>query len=403
MSNFTRELISRKDISFTGMRDTALSLLPNDKIVLDKLYNDLKRGKDILDDEIHLNMYLRCFGKMHRAKLDTAFACLPDISSIFSEEIEIYDWGCGQGTASICLLDFLRSKNIAHKIVAINLIDPSAPATQRAREVLSCYEGIRINVVNKVFDDLDEQDFVRSNHRKLHLFSNILDVDAFDLAQFTHLFQKSFFGSNYFICVGPYYFNNKRVDEFIAATDPDDMFATFNKDRGMWQNDWTISLRVFSKEFRRIESILDIRKRIEESHKKDQFFAGYILDSVAEEYAKSDIEKETEELFKSLSVFDVKSNKSLEIVKNCDSKLAVLANIVSRGLPTIAPVEIENIFSDIFDISTKPLANEVINFKSKHKISKTEINEALHVVDPRFDVDFYNGDMLESQFEKKLY
>ena len=401
MSNFTREFISRKDISFIGMRDTALSLLPNDKMVLDKLYNDLKRGKDILDDEIHLNMYLRCFGKMHRAKLDAAFTCLPDVSSIFSEDIEIYDWGCGQGTASICLLDFLRSKNIAHKTVAINLIDPSAPATQRAREVLSCYEkDARVNVINKVFDDLDEQDFVRSNSRKLHLFSNILDVDAFDLAQFTHLFQKSFFGSNYFVCVGPYYSNNSRVDEFIAATDPDDMFATFNKDRGMWQNDWTISLRVFFKEFRRIESILDIRKRIEESHKKDQFFAGYILDSVAEEYAKSDIEKETEKLFKSLSVFDVKSNKSLENTKNCDSKLAILANIVSRGLPTIAPVEIENIFSDIFDISAKPQANEIINFKSKHKISKTEINEALHIVDPRFNVDFYNGDMLESQFEK---
>ena len=37
------------------MREAALSLLPNDKMVLDKLYNDLKRGKDILDDEIHLD------------------------------------------------------------------------------------------------------------------------------------------------------------------------------------------------------------------------------------------------------------------------------------------------------------------------------------------------------------
>lgn len=400
MSDFTREFIFRNDISFIGMRNTARSFLPKDHMEQDKLYQDLKRGKDILDDEMHLNMYLKSFGKMHKAKLDAAFDCLPDISSIFSEGIEIYDWGCGQGTASICLLDFLRSKNIAHNIIAINLIDPSIPATRRAREVLSCYENIRVNAVNKVFDDLDEQDFVRSNHRKLHLFSNILDVDAFDLAQFTHLFQKSFFGSNYFVCVGPYYYNNKRVDEFIAATDPDDMYATFNKERGMWQNDWTISLRIFFKEFSRIENILDIRRRIEDFHKNDQFFAGYILDSVAEEYAKSDIEKETEELFKSLSAFDVKSNKSLESTKNCDPKLAVLANIVSRGLPTIAPVEIETIFSDIFDISTKPQANEIINFKSKHKISKTEINEALHVVDPRFDVAFYNDDMLESQFEK---
>lgn len=75
MSDFTIEFISKNDISFKGMRETALSLLPNDKMVLDKLYDDLKRGKDILDDEIHLNMYLRCFGKMHKAKLYAAFSC----------------------------------------------------------------------------------------------------------------------------------------------------------------------------------------------------------------------------------------------------------------------------------------------------------------------------------------
>ncbi len=400
MSNFTKEFASRNDISFIGMRNTALSLLPNDKVVLDKLYNDLKRGKDIIDDEMHLNMYLRSFGKMHKAKLDTAYACLPDASSIFSEDIEIYDWGCGQGIASICLLDFLQSNHISSNIIAVNLIDPSNPATKRAKEVISCFDNsLIVNVVNKTFDKLQEDDFVLSSRRKLHLFSNILDVESFDLAQFIQLFQKSFFGSNYFVCVGPYYSNNRRVDEFVAATDPDDMFATYNKERGMWQNDWTISLRVFFKEFKRVENIQDIRKRIEESHKKDQFFAGYILDAVAEEFAKTDME---EELFKSLSVFDVKSNKPLDNAKNCDPKLAVLANIVSRGLPTIAPIAIENAFSDIFEVSTKPKENEIIHYKSRHKVTKDEINEALHIVDPRFDVDFYNGDMLESQFEKNF-
>lgn len=77
MSDFTREFIHRNNISFIGMRKTALALLPNDQMVLDKLYNDLKRGKDILDDEIHLNMYLRCFGKMHKAKaMMLSLACL---------------------------------------------------------------------------------------------------------------------------------------------------------------------------------------------------------------------------------------------------------------------------------------------------------------------------------------
>lgn len=85
MSDFTREFIFRNDISFIGMRNTARSFLPKDHMEQDKLYQDLKRGKDILDDEMHLNMYLKSFGKMHKAKLDAAFDCLPDISSIFSD------------------------------------------------------------------------------------------------------------------------------------------------------------------------------------------------------------------------------------------------------------------------------------------------------------------------------
>ena len=76
VSEFINRFRERGNISFLGMRDTAISMLPSDRMVLDKLYNDLKRGTGILDDEIHLNMYLRCFGKMHKAKLDSAFACL---------------------------------------------------------------------------------------------------------------------------------------------------------------------------------------------------------------------------------------------------------------------------------------------------------------------------------------
>ena len=235
---------------------------------------------------------------------------------------------------------------------------------------------------------------------KIHLFSNILDVETFDLAQFIHLFQNLFSGANYFICVGPYYSNDRRVDEFVAATEPDDIYATFNKGRGMWKGDWTISLRVFFKQFVKVEDVQDIRNRIEELHKKDQFFAGYILDPVAEEYTNTDIETETESLYRSLSVFDVKSNKSLEVPNDCNSKLAVLANIVSRGLPTKAPIFVENIFADVFDISSKPVEDGTLYYKSKHKLDKTNINEALHIIEPGFDADNYNGDMLESQFEK---
>lgn len=175
MPSFKTLFIQNGEISFLGMRNTAMSLLPSDKSVLNNLYEDLKRGKGILDDEAHLNMYLRSYGKMHKAKLDAAFRSLPEIASTFSDEIEIYDWGCGQGIASICLLDYLQSKNIGYKIKSINLIDPSACATKRAEDVISCYDNsITINTVNKAFDDLAVEDFAVNSTKKLHLFSNIL-------------------------------------------------------------------------------------------------------------------------------------------------------------------------------------------------------------------------------------
>src|SRR5574344_3091800 len=111
MSNFVETFKRNRNISFLGMRDTAIALLPQDRTKRNKLYQDLERGKGILDDEDHRNMYLHSFGKMHKAKLDVSFKSLSNISDIFSEEVEIYDWGCGQGTASVCLLDFLKSRS----------------------------------------------------------------------------------------------------------------------------------------------------------------------------------------------------------------------------------------------------------------------------------------------------
>ena len=400
MPSFVEIFRKRGFISFTGMRETALSLLPSDRTRRNKLYDDLERGKGVLDDEDHLNMYLHSFGKMHKAKLDAAFNNLPDVD-IFGEKVEIYDWGCGQGTATICMLDHLAEKHISPQIQQMYLIDPSEAAVERASQVIQCYDSTyHINKIIKDFDDLTTEDFKKNSTRKVHLFSNILDVEAFDLAQFIHLFQQLFGSDNYIVCVGPYYSNNKRVDEFVAATTPDTMYATVNKERGTWLGDWTISMRVFFKHFGRIETVESIRKRIEESHKKEQFFAGYVLDAISEEYGKSDIAQEAEGLYHALSMFDVKSNIPLDYHKDADSKLAVLANIISRGLPTKAPVFLENKFSDIFHISQKPAEDGLIEFISTHKVNVNDIYEALHIIDPRFNIDFYNGDMLGSSFEQ---
>lgn len=403
MPTFREHFIKNGNLSFKGLRDTAMLLLPTDRTRLDQLYNELKRGTIIYEDEEHLNAYLRSFGNMHQAKLKAAFRSYPDFGQIVASGVEIYDWGCGQGLATICLLDFLKTQNVVPQIKNVTLVEPSVPAVKRAKDIINCInDSIDICIVNKVFDSLEETDFVSTSTPKIHLFSNILDVGFFDLPQFISLFQRVFSGQNHFLCVGPYYSNSRRVDDFLAAIAPESLYACYDKDSGNWERDWTISLRVFFKNFDSVESVQNIRKRIEESHKKSQFFAGYVLDAVSDEYADTEQREENEGLLRSLSSFDVKSNKSLTSDKDYSSRLAVLANIVSRGLPTKAPISVEDAFSNIFQISSKPAPNAIVHYKSTHRISKGDINEALHIVDPRFNIENYNGDMLESSFERSF-
>lgn len=84
MPNFVQIFKERGNISFVGMRDTAISLLPMDRTRRNKLYDDLERGKGILDDDDHLNMYLHSFGKMHKAKarIWRSTACLVQMSFV---------------------------------------------------------------------------------------------------------------------------------------------------------------------------------------------------------------------------------------------------------------------------------------------------------------------------------
>ncbi|WP_195372474.1 MULTISPECIES: DEAD/DEAH box helicase [Parabacteroides] len=403
MSAFIDNLKQTKHISFSSMRYVAMEYLRTiSKVQQDTIYEELQRGKGVLDDDEHLDMYLKSFGKMHEAKLHEAFECLPSTMDFENTLFEIYDWGCGQGTASICLLDYFENNHIQAKIERITLIDPSKAALDRAQSVIAIHhqKPIEIRQVQKCFDSLVENDIVGRVKHKLHLFSNILDVEFFDLSEFIHLFQKSIAGDNYFICVGPYYTNNKRADEFIAAVCPDTIFAIQNYEKGKWINDWSMSLREFSKNIDKVEEVNTIRKRIAEFKKRQQFFAGYIIDAVSEELSQYDTEN-TEKLLKSIAAFDVISNKPFDLPQDLDSKWAVVNNIVTRGIPTLAPVFLEEIFSKIYGISSVPDADSPsLRYKSNGTLSGGILFEALHVIDPRFSTEYYNGDMLESSFEK---
>ena len=404
--SFTERLHLLGDsISFISIRNIAVDEISHlSRTKQDNLYEELARGINVLDDDDHLNMYLRCFGLMHKAKADEAYKNLPKPLNLFSEEIEIYDWGCGQGTATICLLDFLRACNMTTHIKRINLIEPSKLAVKRATDILSCYKetkNVDIRTVTKKFDELNLYEIESYNCRKLHLFSNILDVASFDLARFTQLFQLTQKGGNYIICVGPLNAGYKRIDWFIEAINPQYRYFSVDKPKGCWieGREWTISLRIVATFIENVEDINIICNRIAEAKKHRQFFAGYVADAVSDTLANSDYFEQAEELMASLSTFDVRSDKSLEQKDDIDPILAVMANIISRGMPTKAPLELEKLLSTHFKYSFTPL-DQKHHYRKTDNCNATETFHALHLIDPRFSSDNYNFRSLDSSFEE---
>jgi hypothetical protein len=50
---------------------------------------------------------------------------------------------------------------------------------------------------------------------KIHILSNILDVNKFSIQKFTNLLKNSFTGVNFFICTSPKNGEETRIDEFF--------------------------------------------------------------------------------------------------------------------------------------------------------------------------------------------
>lgn len=169
-----------------------------------ELHESLNRGVDVLDSEPLLQMYIYAFGKMHNAKLLHAFSHMQE-RVVKTDQLEIVDYGCGQGLASICYHDFIKEHNPIQKISKITLIEPSRLALSRAELLCSCfYPDAEIIAINKQFDELDAEDIIISSEvLTLHLFSNILDVESYDLHHLIQTITKLPSEKNEYVIVSP--------------------------------------------------------------------------------------------------------------------------------------------------------------------------------------------------------
>ncbi len=171
----------------------------------EELFYRLQRGEAIIDDEKLLYKYLVSFGFKHKVKLYSAYDEIFD--KIENEKLDIVDWGCGQGTATMLLLDYAKKKNTILDIENITLIEPSPLALSRGLlhvDILKQKE-YKINAINRDLDCLKLEDLKNnSNNKTLHLFSNILDIESFSLDnEFFNKIAYSLKNDAIFVCVSP--------------------------------------------------------------------------------------------------------------------------------------------------------------------------------------------------------
>ncbi|MDD4527987.1 MAG: tetratricopeptide repeat protein [Candidatus Margulisbacteria bacterium] len=214
--------------------------------VITELHDMLNRGADLIENEPQMLMYLRSFGPMHQAKLMNAFDHLPD--AFFKNTIEIIDYGCGQAIGEIVYADFLLKKRLTQKVKCITLIEPSEYCLKRAAlHVHKFFPDAEIRTVCKYIDDLTSDDiYTNENLEKLHVFSNILDIEAFDLYKLVNLIKEKCDSFNQFVCVSPFPLNTERLDQFAELMGGK---MEYNQDfpKGSFKNgkDWSCAIRLF--------------------------------------------------------------------------------------------------------------------------------------------------------------
>lgn len=206
------QLLAENAVTFDRVRKIAVDSCANIS------HNLPGRGVNPLRSEKEMFIYLKRYGNMHKAKLLSAFERFPFNS--LTSPIEIIDWGCGQGLASLVLLDYLRIHHITLNIRKIILIEPSELSLKRAALHIShAKNDIPLRTICNVFNNLSAEEIHTSNASiKLHLFSNVLDIDEahFSQSNLISLIEDNHKGANYFFCISPYITDEKadRINAF---------------------------------------------------------------------------------------------------------------------------------------------------------------------------------------------
>ena len=317
------------------------------------------RGANPIDEELGIACYLAAYGRLHKGKLHLAFDNMR-LRDLCPDRINIVDWGCGQGLASLVFIDYLADHGIKCSIDSITLIEPSPLAISFAELYLSQRtkgSETTINKINKSFDALQEEDFQQINSNPtFHIYSNILDVYGINMKQLTSWFKLFKSTDNYIVCASPkYYSGDTRIRTFFSYLNDVRMLWSAeesNKEDNIWDVNFTFNIKI-------AKLLAEAATRIKELkfYAPRQFYASYQLDSMAP----------CQDFCHVQSAFDVYAPYEIgsSYKDNIDPIYAVLSNIISRGLPTKASPYLEELLLNTFAHSEKQLTYGTISYPGK--------------------------------------
>jgi superfamily II DNA helicase RecQ len=407
MQQYLEKLSKLDNPTFQQIRCIAwecISHLPKSK--RDELYKKLAHGVILLDTHELMCQYLHSFGNMHEAKIKKALSCFPN--DLFNKDYDVIDWGCGQGLATICLFDYLKNKGIISQAQNIVLIEPSQVALERAKLHVKAYckDDRKIRIQNKFIDEATIDDIRLDGSRPVfHLFSNILDIKEINLKKLAIKIDQSVLSESYLICVGPLNAGNRRIDAFYDHFNSPSVFLSDSQSQFEYggKTTCTYNIKVYKLTVDTEGIVIPV-----EYFPSVQFHAGYQLDCVKDKLGKlNETEKEKiDNLYSSLTRFETSTPFDIgaSVYDDVHPILAVLNNIITRGLPTKASPFIEREFIKAFDLTSESQDEGVISFNlGADKLNANDLFLAMHLIDSRLVLDqkSYNCKILDSDLEKK--
>lgn len=179
------------------------------------------RGVQQIQTEDGLFDYMRNYGNMHQAKVESALT--HPFPQEFDKPVSLIDWGCGQGLASMVFMDKYGTANIKQII----LIEPSEIALRRAALHCKRYApDVPLQTICKEFDELTPGDIhLVEPETTVHLFSNVLDMESYSVEHLASLVKSLPRSQQYCVCISPHIddIRTHKIDTFVRLMEQDDL------------------------------------------------------------------------------------------------------------------------------------------------------------------------------------